>query len=607
MNTFLDKDELLSILDGIKKIKVCFVGDVAIDAYWRADMKKSTLSRETPHYILPVVSETYSPGGGGNVVSNIASLEPQKLIPVTAIADDWRGKILTDLFEAQGVDLSGIVKRKDGVTTCYVKPIKVGISGIGQEDPRLDFENYEEIDPRDEEKLLAALEIAAKEADVIAVSDYCTYGVITQRMRDRLCELAKTMPVIVDSRDRIDRFNNVIIKPNEVEAARAVGADFAALSGSVQDYINIGNRLESRTGAPAIITLGALGGLWCENGECHYIETVPADGEIDIVGAGDTFLSAFSCAYAVCKDGVKAMAFANLASGVTVKKIGTTGTASPDEIIAKWEKCKKNDNFEILQPSRIPNGKVKAAVFDFDGTISTLRCGWERVMRGLMLDFLSDGTKERENEIDAYIDSSTGIQTVYQMKWLKEQADKIGRGDMSHDVWWYKDEYNRRLMEEVGARTERLKRGEDSPNKYLISGVVDFIKALKDAGIELYLASGTDHEDVLLEAEALGVSDCFGIIKGAPRRAEACSKEAVIKMLLEESGLSSDSLLLVGDGKVEIALGEEKGCFTLGVASDEVKLSGVNPVKRKRLINAGADVIIGDFTERDALMRWLGL
>ena len=335
MNTFLNKDELINIISGLKQIKVCFVGDVALDAYWRADMKKSTLSRETPHYNVPVISEIYSPGGGGNVVSNIAALGVGKLIPVTAVARDWRGAILVEKFKEQGVDVSGIVERKNGVTTCYVKPVKFGISDQLQEDARLDFENYEDIDPEDEEKLLASLEKAAKEVDVIAVSDYCTYGVVTDRVRERLCELAKTVPVIVDSRDRIGLFKNVIIKPNEVEAARAVGSEASTLD----EYKEIGKRLQKETEAPVVVTLGGLGGLWCENGECEYVETAPANGEIDIVGAGDTFLSAFSCAYAVCKDGKKAMAFANLASGVTVKKIGTTGTASRDEIISKWEEC----------------------------------------------------------------------------------------------------------------------------------------------------------------------------------------------------------------------------------------------------------------------------
>lgn len=335
MKNRLTKDELINIISGLKQIKVCFVGDVALDAYWRADMKKSTLSRETPHYNVPVISEIYSPGGGGNVVSNIAALGVGRITTVTAIANDWRGAILKEKFKEQGVDVSAMVARKNGVTTCYVKPVKFGISDQLQEDPRLDFENYEDIDPEDEEKLLSALENAVKYADVIAVSDYCTYGVVTDRVRERLCELAKTVPVIVDSRDRIGLFKNVIIKPNEVEAVRAVGSEASTLD----EYKEIGKRLQKETEAPVVVTLGGLGGLWCENGECEYVETAPANGEIDIVGAGDTFLSAFSCAYAVCKDGIKAMAFANLASGVTVKKIGTTGTASRDEIISKWEEC----------------------------------------------------------------------------------------------------------------------------------------------------------------------------------------------------------------------------------------------------------------------------
>ena len=49
----------------------------------------------------------------------------------------------------------------------------------------------------------------------------------------------------------------------------------------------------------------------------------------------------FAVAYAACKNGPKALCFANLASGVTVKKIGTTGTASPQEIIEKWEEYNK--------------------------------------------------------------------------------------------------------------------------------------------------------------------------------------------------------------------------------------------------------------------------
>ena len=46
---------------------------------------------------------------------------------------------------------------------------------------------------------------------------------------------------------------------------------------------------------------------------------------------------------------------------------------------------------------------------------------------------------------------------------------------------------------------------------------------------------------------------------------------------------------------------------TVGLASDEVALRGVNRAKRARLMAAGADVIAGDFTDQEALLAFLGL
>lgn len=265
---------------------------------------------------------------------------------------------------------------------------------------------------------------------------------------------------------------------------------------------------------------------------------------------------------------------------------------------------------ELMHPDHLPQGKVRAAIFDFDGTFSTLRCGWEKVMRKLMLELISGGQpygKDLEEKVDAYIDASTGIQTVYQMQWLQAEVEKAGFGSPGRDVWWYKDEYNRRLMDEVSQRIARLESGEDKPEQYLVAGAVEFLQALRAKGIDVYLASGTDHKDVVHEATVLGVADVFSIIKGAPERQMGCSKEAVLKMLLEESGLPGECLLLVGDGKVEIALGAENGAYTLGAATDEEHLRGLNPVKRERLVKAGADVIIGDFEDLEGLMNWLQL
>ena len=271
----------------------------------------------------------------------------------------------------------------------------------------------------------------------------------------------------------------------------------------------------------------------------------------------------------------------------------------------------KEEAFDIVHPERKAAGRIRAVVFDFDGTFSTLRCGWEKVMRPLMLEMISGGpaeeaSEELRQEVDAYIDESTGIQTVYQMMWLRDRVEQEGRGASDRDEWWYKEAYNKRLMEQVQRRLDRLECGQDMPEQYLISGAVSFIRALKEHGVRLYLASGTDHEDVIREAEALGVAKYFTKIKGAPSHMAACSKEAVIRMILEEEHVSGEEMLLVGDGKVEIALGREVGAFTLGVATDEEARHGLNSVKYKRLKKAGADVITGDFTRLNALLSWLG-
>lgn len=264
---------------------------------------------------------------------------------------------------------------------------------------------------------------------------------------------------------------------------------------------------------------------------------------------------------------------------------------------------------EILHAAA--HNPVRAVLFDFDGTISTLRYGWESVMKPLMLEMISGGGEwddALEREVDDYINESTGIQTIHQMKWLAEAVRRHGRNpDAPADPWQYKAEYNRRLMQTVDARLSTLESGAVSREDCLIAGSEDLLRALTGRGVKLYVASGTDHPDVLREAGALGLTQCFTQIAGAPVGSESCSKEKVIAQLMEQESLQGAFFAVIGDGRVEIRLGREAGARTLGLASDEAARRGVNPVKRERLLSAGADAICGDFTELDAILEFLGL
>lgn len=323
----MDRNELKTILNAIKDVRVAVVGDICLDVYWRADMRLSRLSRETPHYPLPVTEERFSLGGGGNVMANAAALGIRELIPVSLLSRDWRGRLAQDLLRRLGVTEKDVLFSDTRITPAYCKPLRAGISDVVYEDPRLDFENRAPLSPADEAQILSALEAAADRADVIAVSDQLSFGVITPKVREKLCALGKTVPVVADSRDNITAFRQVILKPNEVEAAAAAGI----ADGS---YGTAAAALSAKTGAPVIVTLGAEGALWYENGALHRTPGIRSNGPVDPVGAGDTFLAAFCAAYAATKNGAKAIEIAALAAGVTVRKIGQTGTASPEEILA---------------------------------------------------------------------------------------------------------------------------------------------------------------------------------------------------------------------------------------------------------------------------------
>jgi len=270
-----------------------------------------------------------------------------------------------------------------------------------------------------------------------------------------------------------------------------------------------------------------------------------------------------------------------------------------------------NQWFEILN-SEFDSmvGHIKYALIDFDGTISVIRQGWEDVMTQLMIEMICDGnppTPEIEREVREYVDYSTGILTIRQMEWLAEAVRRYGISKKPRDAYEYKRIYNQRMLLLVENRLRKLVNGDLNPDDLMICGSRRFLEELYKKGVVMYLASGTDHEYVLREAEALRITEYFkGGVYGALDYTEANSKEKIIERILSENELHGRELLVVGDGPVEIRSAKARGSIALGVASDEVRRMGLNPRKRKRLIDAGADAIIPGFTRTDELMKLLG-
>lgn len=329
----LTKERIAEIENTLRTKTVGIIGDFCLDIYWQADMTRSELSRETPHFPLPVTQERVSPGAGGNVAANIAALHPGKILAVSLYGDDWRGTLLLEEMKRRGIDTDGFVAARNRFTNAYCKPLRKGISNVIYEDPRIDFDNTQPIDRATEDAVIEQLGTIAAQADVLCIADQFRCGIMTDRVRDAVLSLAKEgLCIAADSRFQISRYTNCILKPNEVECWRAVYGNDGYLRASVEELTTAADRLAIQNHAVVFCTLGADGSYLTEGKEGLRTAAVPLTGEIDICGAGDTTLAAFICALAAGATHREAAEFAAAASAVTVKKIGETGTAAFDEI-----------------------------------------------------------------------------------------------------------------------------------------------------------------------------------------------------------------------------------------------------------------------------------
>lgn len=262
---------------------------------------------------------------------------------------------------------------------------------------------------------------------------------------------------------------------------------------------------------------------------------------------------------------------------------------------------------EIVKPPA--RGKISRVLVDFDGTISYLRDGWQDIMVPLMVEVLEESPgheprEELERVVIHFVDHLTGKQTIFQMLRLVEEIQR--RGGTPRDALEYKVEYHRRLTAHIAQRIEDLRTGRRQPDEFLVPGARRLLEALVNAGIECYLASGTDIEFVREEVQLLGLSEFFGDrVFGALTNYKDYSKDKVIREILSKHNLSGANLLVVGDGYVEIQNGRDVDAATWGIYTAEKNRYHMNENKRGRLFRAGAHLLSKDLTECDAVLRYL--
>ncbi len=267
---------------------------------------------------------------------------------------------------------------------------------------------------------------------------------------------------------------------------------------------------------------------------------------------------------------------------------------------------------EINIINDVERGRFKHVLFDFDGTVSLLREGWQLIMGPLMVEMISGGGSppclaEIEDDVREYIEESTGIQTILQMERLVEMVQTRGLvpRDQILDAQGYKKIYNDRLMVRVNERIQDLENGTLTPLDVTLRGALDFLERLSQKNVTQYIFSGTDRDDVRNEARLVGVAPYFQEIWGALREHKDYNKEMVLREIIKTNDLHGSEVLIVGDGPVEIRNARDNGCVSIGVASDEIEGYGWNMEKYPRLVNAGADIMVPDFSDAAALIDYL--
>ncbi|MBY0527524.1 MAG: carbohydrate kinase [Gemmataceae bacterium] len=338
-----------TILERIPRLTIGVVGDLFLDRYLDIDAALTEPSIETGLDAYQVVRVRSSPGAAGTVINNLVALGVQRVVAVSVIGDDGEGYELRQALAKQRVvDTGKVFASPERRTPTYTKPM-LGRSGEPpRELNRLDIKNRTPMPAALQDAVMEALDDVWPQLDALLVMDQVSEedcGVVTMRVREVLRELGKTNPdkfVLADSRERIGLFRSVALKPNSEECCRAVYQK-ASHEGNLDMFAAVA-RLAERAERAVFCTHGKTG-IHVVNGRGRTapLTTVPAypvSGPIDIVGAGDSTSAAIGCAMAAGVVPEEAAAFGNLVASITIQQIGTTGTASPEQVRRRWREVR---------------------------------------------------------------------------------------------------------------------------------------------------------------------------------------------------------------------------------------------------------------------------
>ena len=315
------RSSLLSTIGRFSRQDIVVVGDMVADEFVYGEIAR--VSREAPVLILKQRDSRIVPGGGANAANNLADLGA-RVTPVGLLGDDRTGDALFQYFKNKGVSTRGLL-RVEGYTTPTKSRILGGLSHWQrQQIVRIDREppedNREELRRRTSRQ--AARLLNGKTGLLVAdygygATDTSAVASLLPRINDR------ALPVVVDSRYNLASYSQVTAAtPNEPEVEAAFGA---TIGNNLDLLFELGRSMLDRQKLKALlITRGRDGMALFERGrKPQIIPVFGSDQAVDVTGAGDTVVAAFTLAIASGADFLTAALLANCAGGLVVMKRGT--------------------------------------------------------------------------------------------------------------------------------------------------------------------------------------------------------------------------------------------------------------------------------------------
>lgn len=628
--------ELRSRLETFRGLKVAIFGDFSLDAYWGLSTADQELSLETRHPINQVADQHYSLGAGGNVATALRTLGVGTVRVVGVCGSDPFGHRLLAEMDILGIDRSGLVMLPEPwQTMVYAKPYQGD-----EEQSRIDFGSTGPLPQGDIDTLLKHLDDAVKDADSLIVNEQIVSGLYSDAVLEHLRELTAARPeltCVVDTRHLGVPLPKAVLKLNCREATTFVH-DTPRESLSDDEALGLARRIADENETSVFLTRGEDGIAVAHGDQATLVLPVDYGSRVDPVGAGDVVTAALAATLGSGGSALEAGVIANLAAATSVRVLRATGAdeVTPDAVVdalgdgviyapglADDPTCAQTiegTEFELVVPSLLTHSTpFTHVILDHDGTLSTLREGWEVLMAPMMVKAVlgpAYGQAPLEQvaavraQVNELIDRTTGIQTLLQMRGLIALVREWGfvPGSQVLDEHGYKSIYNDLLIDQVNQRVAKLRAGQLAREDFHLKNALPLLQALRDAGLKLHLASGTDEADVIAEANELGFGEFFGDrIYGSTGVVTHDAKRMVIERILTENELDGSSLLTFGDGPVEMRETRRRGGIAVGVCSDEVRRYGFNAGKRRRLIRGGAHLLVGDYSDLDTLLTTLHL